>query len=87
VEVGLELIKAYGPPGLLAVFLYVALWKSEQREAKKDLRIQLLENQLRESYDERIITADKISDAMHGNAKALDSLIGEIRSGKNVPGR
>ena len=83
-EVALDLIKAYGPPGLLAVFLYVALFKSEQRETKKDLRIQLLENQLRESYDERISAADRLSDALHNNAKALDSLIGEIRSGKNA---
>jgi hypothetical protein len=80
VEVALDLIKAYGPPGLLAVFLYVALFKSEQREAKKDLRIQLLENQLRESYDERILAADKLSDALHGNATALTSLTNEIRS-------
>ena len=77
---------ALGPPGLVAVVLYYALYKSEQREAKKDDRIQLLENQLRESYDERITAADTLSDALHGNAKAMDSLIGEIRSGKNVRG-
>jgi hypothetical protein len=78
-----ELLKL-GPPGAICVVLWVALYKSELREAKKDSRIQLLENQLRESYDERITAADRLSDALHGNAKAMDSLIGEIRSGKNV---
>lgn len=78
-----ELLKL-GPPGMICIVLYIALYKSEQREAKKDMRIQLLENQLRESYDERITAADKLSEALHGNAKAMDNLIGEIRSGKNV---
>lgn len=78
-----ELLKL-GPPGMICVVLWIALYKSEQREAKKDTRIQLLENQLRESYDERITAADRLSDALHGNAKAMDSLIGEIRSGKNA---
>lgn len=78
-----ELLKL-GPPGMICVVLWIALYKSEQREAKKDMRIQLLENQLRESYDERITAADKLSDALHGNANAMNSLIGEIRSGKNV---
>lgn len=79
-----DLLKAYGPPGIVAAVLYLALWKSEQREAKKDLRIQLLENQLIESYDERITAAESLTGALHGNAKAMDNLIGEIRSGKNV---
>ena len=78
-----ELIKL-GPPGMICVVLYLALYKSEQREAKKDARIQLLENQLRESYDERITAADRLSEALHGNAKAMDSLIGEIRSSKSA---
>lgn len=39
------------PRGLNSAILY----KSEQREAKKDARIQLLENQLVENYDERIL--------------------------------
>jgi hypothetical protein len=80
----IELFKSFGPPGAICVVLWVALYKSEQREAKKDARIQLLENQLRESYDERVTAADRLSDALHGNAKAMDSLIGEIRSGKSV---
>jgi hypothetical protein len=83
VDLVTELLKL-GPPGMICVVLWIALYKSEQREAKKDTRIQLLENQLRESYDERVIAADRLSDALHGNAKAMDSLIGEIRSGKNV---
>lgn len=79
-----ELLKAYGPPGVVAAVLYLALWKSEQRESKKDLRIQLLENQLIESYDERIVAADRLAEALHGNATAMNNLIGEIRSGKNA---
>lgn len=81
-----ELLKAYGPPGIVGVVLYLALWKSEQREAKKDLRIQFLENQLIESYDERIVAADRLAQALHGNAQAMDNLIGEIRSSKNARG-
>lgn len=79
---------ALGTPGLVgsAIVLCYTLYKSEQRESKKDTRIQLLENQLRESYDERITAAETLADALHGNAKAMDSLIGEIRSGKNVRG-
>jgi hypothetical protein len=75
-----------GPSGLIggAVVLCYALYKSEQRESKKDIRIQLLENQLRESYDERINAAETLSNALHENANAMDNLIGEIRSGKNV---
>lgn len=78
-----ELLKL-GPPGMICIVLYVALYKAEQREAKKDTRIQFLENQLRESYDERITAADRLADALHGNAKVMDSLIGEIRSGRNA---
>lgn len=79
-----ELLKAYGPPGIGLAILYWALWKSDQREGKKDLRIQLLENQLIESYDERIVAADRLAEALHGNASAMNNLIGEIRSGKNA---
>lgn len=79
-----ELLKAYGPPGVVAVVLYAALWKSEQRENKKDLRIQYLENQLIESYDERITAADTLAAALHGNAQAMGNLIGEIRSSRYV---
>jgi hypothetical protein len=85
-EIAQELLKL-GPPGLICVVLWVALYKSEKREEKKDARIQMLENQLRESYDERIEAADRIGDAIHGSAiaannaaKALDSLAAEVRS-------
>jgi hypothetical protein len=74
-----ELLKL-GPPGLICVVLWVALYKSEQREAKKDTRIQMLENQLTESYDERILAADRIAEAIHGTRGALDALTNEIRS-------
>ena len=69
-----------GPPGLICVVMWLALYKSEQREAKKDIRIQMLENQLTESYDERVLAADRIADAIHGNARALSELTAEIRS-------
>lgn len=74
-----ELLKL-GPAGLICVILWVALYKSEQREAKKDIRIQMLENQLTESYDERILAADRIAEAIHGTRGALDLLTNEIRS-------
>lgn len=61
--------------------------KSEKREEKKDMRIQMLENQLRESYDERIEAADRIGSAIHESAsaannaaRALDELKNEIRA-------
>lgn len=55
------------------------LGRSEAREKLKDLRIQLLENLLTESYDERISAANQISNAMHDNAVALTALTNEIR--------
>lgn len=76
----LELVKTWGPPGVVAVIMWVMLRKSEDREEKKDLRIQLLENQLVESYDERIATADQVSNAIHANSTALIALTNEIRS-------
>ena len=86
-EIILEVIKAWGPPGALALLMWVMLRKSEEREAKKDARIQLLENQLIESYDERISAADRMGDAIHSSAnaasnaaKALDGLASEVRS-------
>lgn len=79
-----EKLYSLGPPGLICVVLIYALWKSEQRETKKDSRIQLLENQLIESYDERITAADRMSDALHGSARAMDSLTSEIRSSKHA---
>ncbi len=69
----------FGPSGLVCVVLWIALYKSEQREAKKDMRIQMLENQLTESYDERILAADRIADALHGNASALTTLTSEVK--------
>lgn len=64
-----------GPAGLVCAILFYALHKSEQREEKKDMRIQLLENQLQESYDERVAAADRLSEALHGNAKVLEGLV------------
>lgn len=71
---------ALGPAGLVCVVLLVGLRKSEEREAKKDMRIQLLENQLIESYGERISAADRLADALHGNAATIKSLVDEIRN-------
>ena len=49
------------------------LIKSEKREAIKDTRIQMLENQLIESYDERISAADRLGGAIHENAMASNN--------------
>jgi hypothetical protein len=81
-DVAQEFLKAWGPAGLIAIVLWVMLQKSEKREEKKDTRIQMLENLLTESYDERIAAADRIAEAIHGNATALLTLVGEIRSKK-----
>ena len=81
-DIAQELLKAWGPPGLITVVLWIMLHKSEKREEKKDTRIQLLENLLTESYDERIAAADRIADAIHGNANALIALVNEIRAKK-----
>ncbi len=78
-EIAQELLKL-GPPGLICVVLWVALYKSEQREHKKDTRIQMLENQLTESYDERILSADRVAEAIHGTRGALDALTNELRA-------
>lgn len=84
-----ELLKL-GIAGLICVVLWIMLIKSEKREEKKDMRIQMLENQLRESYDERIAAADRIGGAIHDSAsaannaaKALDALVAEIRTRAN----
>lgn len=81
-----ELLKL-GIAGLICIVLWIMLVKSEKREEKKDMRIQMLENQLIESYDERIAAADRIGDAIHGSAaaannaaKALDALTIEVRT-------
>lgn len=81
-ELAQEILKAWGPPGLIAIVMWVMLSKSEKREEKKDMRIQMLENLLTESYDERIAAADRIADAIHGNATALTALVQEVRSKK-----
>jgi hypothetical protein len=81
-DVAQELLKAWGPPALIAIVLWIMLHKSEKREEKKDIRIQMLENLLTESYDERIAAADRIAEAIHGNATALIALVNEIRSKK-----
>lgn len=83
-ETVINIINSWGPPGVLAAFMWVMLGRSEDREAKKDLRIQLLENLLTESYDERIEAANQISTAMHDNSIALTALTNEIRARKNV---
>lgn len=83
-EIVVNTINAWGPPGVLAAFMWIMLGRSEDREAKKDLRIQLLENLLTESYDERIEAANQISTAMHDNSIALTALTNEIRARKNV---
>ena len=79
-----ELFKAWGPPGVITIILWVMLRKSESREEKKDTRIQMLENLVNESYDERIQAADQISKAIHENSSALIALTNEIRSRKHV---
>jgi len=83
----LEVIKQWGPPGIVALIMWVMLQKSEKREEKKDQRIQFLENQLIESYDERMTAADRISEAIHGSAaaannasEALKNLTHEVRT-------
>ncbi len=81
-DIAQELLKAWGPPALIAIVLWVMLHKSEKREEKKDTRIQMLENLLTESYDERIAIADRVAEAIHGNATALIALVTEIRSKK-----
>ena len=80
-----ELLKL-GVASLICLTLLYQLRQSEKREEKKDMRIQLLENQLIESYDERIAASDRIGDAIHDSAtasnnaaKALDALVYEVR--------
>jgi hypothetical protein len=89
VDIVLELLKQWGPPGIVAIVMWIMLKKSEEREAKKDTRIQLLENQLIESYDERVEAADRMGDAIHlsanaaaNAARALDGLASEVRNNR-----
>lgn len=76
----INIINAWGPPGVLAAFMWIMLNRSEAREKLKDLRIQMLENLLTESYGERIEVASQVSEAMHNNAIAINGLTNEIRS-------
>jgi hypothetical protein len=46
----------------------------------KDIRLQLLENQLIESYDERVLAADRLAEAIHSTRTALEALTSEIRA-------
>jgi len=81
-ELIVNTINTWGPPGALAGFMWIMLNRSEAREKLKDMRIQLLENTLIESYGERIEAADQVSKAMHDNAVALTALVNEIREFK-----
>lgn len=83
-DIVLDLFKQWGPPGITAFILWLMLKKSEEREAKKDVRIQMLENLLVESYDERIDAANRISESIHSNSVALTALTNEIRAIRNV---
>ena len=62
-----------GVAGIICIILWLMLIKSEKREALKDTRIQMLENLLIESYDERIAAADRIGDAIYSSAKSADN--------------
>lgn len=79
-DIVIDLLKAWGPPGIITIILWIMLKKSEAREEKKDMRIQMLENLVIESYDERIEAANRISEALHSNSVALTALTHEIRS-------
>jgi hypothetical protein len=83
-DLATELLKAWGPAGLVAVVLWIMLKKSEEREEKKDLRIQMLENLVIESYGERIEAADNIATALTSNSNALTALTHEIRANRHV---
>ncbi len=80
-DIAQELLKL-GPAGLICIVLWVALSKSEKRESAKDLRIQYLENQLIESYDERIAAAEALSNALYESARAMEKLTIEVRTTK-----
>lgn len=78
-----ELAQEVTKLGVAGVIILVLLWviyKSEKREAAKDHRIQLLENKLTESYDERIAAADSIAESNVGLRHALEALTAEIRA-------
>jgi hypothetical protein len=76
-----ELLKL-GTAGIICMVLLWVIYRSEQREKHKDARIQLLENQLTESYDERIAAADRMAEAIHGTRGALEALTNELRAAR-----
>lgn len=76
-----ELLKL-GTAGVICLVLLWVIYRSEQREKQKDSRIQLLENQLTESYDERIAAADRMAEAIHGTRGALEALTNELRAAR-----
>lgn len=78
-ELAQEITKL-GIAGVICLVLLWVIYKSEKREAAKDQRIQMLENKLTESYDERIAAADSIAESNVGLRSALDALTAEIRS-------
>lgn len=82
-DIAQELLKL-GPAGLICIVLWVALSKAEKREQAKDLRIQYLENQLIESYDERITATEVLSNALHESARAMEKLTIEIKADMRV---
>ncbi|WP_194471215.1 hypothetical protein [Bradyrhizobium sp. CCBAU 51753] len=73
---------ALGDPDLKAQIMNVLKNNpsSVRRRKKKDARIQLLENQLTESYDERVLAADRLAEAIHSTKTALEALTSEIRA-------
>lgn len=74
----LEVVKAWGPPGIIALLMFYFLKQSEKREEAKDKRIQLLENLIIESYGERIEAAGQVSEAMHSTGTALMALTNRV---------
>lgn len=71
-----------GTAGIICAVLLWVIYRSEQREKQKDARINLLENQLTESYDERIAAADRIAESIHSTRAALEALTNELRAGR-----
>jgi len=73
-----EIFKAWGPPALIAVVFWFFLVKTEKREEAKDKRIQMLENLLIESYDERIEAAERVTAAISANTAAMAALTNKM---------
>lgn len=78
-DIAQELLKL-GPAGLVCVVLFWMVTQGGKREEKKDNRIQLLENLLTESYDERVAAADRIATALHETKAALTDFLNEVRA-------